>query len=126
MKLYIPTCTLNFNNIFSTESISPAAFYLKRDFGIKRYYKVEANNLDNVVLLYTKYPHFSASEGDMENSPLVLEIDTEDYVSDKFQKVYGQDGVDVYICKSTIYFNPFHFKVFFQSWQDRQSVLTKP
>lgn len=125
MKLYIPTCTLNFNNIFSTESISPAAFYLKRDFGIKRYYKVEANNLDNVVLLYTKYPHFSVSEGDMENSPLVLEIDTEDYVSDKFQKVYGQDGVDVYICKSTIYFNPFHFKVFFQSWQDRQSVLTK-
>lgn len=125
MKLYIPTCTLNFNNIFSTESISPAAFYLKRDFGIKRYYKVEANNLDNVVLLYTKYPHFNVSEGDMENSPLVLEIDTEDYVSDKFLKVQELDGVDVYASKSTIYFNPFHFKAFFRSWQDRQLTLTK-
>lgn len=125
MKLYIPTCTLNFNNIFSTESISPAAFYFKREFGIKRYYRVEANNLDNVVLLYTKYPHFSVAEGDMENSPLVLEIDTEDYTSGKFQKVHQLDGIDVYASKSTIYLNPFHFKAYFRSWQDRQSALTK-
>ena len=30
MKLYIPTCTLNFNNILSSESISPLGFYARR------------------------------------------------------------------------------------------------
>lgn len=30
MRLYIPTCTLNFNNILSSESISPLGFYARR------------------------------------------------------------------------------------------------
>ena len=34
-KIYIPTTTLNFNNILSTESISPAIFYEKRGFGLQ-------------------------------------------------------------------------------------------
>lgn len=125
MKLYIPTCTLNFNNILSTESISPAAFYTKRDFGNKRYFKVEANAFDNVVLLYSKYPYFHVSDRDMENYALVIEIDSEDYSSDKFQKVNDNDGVEVFVSNSTIFFNPFHTKVFFQSWHERQSALTK-
>lgn len=49
MKLYIPTCTLNFNNILATESISPAGFYNRRGFGNKRYYKVQANDFNNVT-----------------------------------------------------------------------------
>ena len=49
MKLFIPTCTLNFNNIFSTESISPKAHYATRGFGNRRYYSVEANNLDMAI-----------------------------------------------------------------------------
>jgi hypothetical protein len=54
MKLYIPTTTLNFNNILSSESISPKAFYEKRDFGYSRWNVIEENNLDNSVLLYKK------------------------------------------------------------------------
>lgn len=125
MKLYIPTCTLNFNNIFSTESISPAAFYSRRNYGNKRYFKVEANDLDNVVMLYSKYPHFHIVEEDFENAPLVFEIDTDDYIPDKFQKVNNVDGVEVYASDTTIYFNPFHVRVYFSSWQDRQAALTK-
>ena len=87
MKLYIPTCTLNFNNIFSTESISPAAFYTKRNFGNKRYYKVEANDLDNVVMLYSKYPLFRINDDDMENSPMVIEIESDEYHKEQFVKV---------------------------------------
>jgi hypothetical protein len=123
MKLYIPTCTLNFNNIFSTESISPAAFYTKRDFGNKRYFKVEANAFDNVVLLYSKYPYFHVSDRDMENYSLVIEIDSEDYSSDKFQKVNDNDGVEVFVSNSTIFFNPFHTKVFFFKVGTRDNLL---
>ena len=125
MKLYIPTCTLNFNNIFTTESISPAAFYSIRGFGNKRYFKVEANDLDNVVMLYSKYPVFSVDDGDMENFPMVVEIDTDDYNATQFIKVGEHDGVESYASNSTIYLNPFHCLIYFCSYQDRQSVITK-
>lgn len=44
MKLYIPTTTLNFDNILSSESISPKAFYEKRGFGYKTWETVDENN----------------------------------------------------------------------------------
>ena len=125
MKLYIPTCTLNFNNIFSTESISPAIHYTKRGFGNKRYYKVEANNLDNVVLLYSKYPHYYVDNRELENSALVIEIESEDYPTEKFSLVNEKDGVEVYASSSTIYFNPFRCSIYFDSYQNETSVMTK-
>lgn len=125
MKLYIPTCTLNFNNIFSTESISPASFYAKRGFGNKRYYRVEANDLDNVILLYSKYPYYHVENEDMENTPIVIEIETEDYKENQFVLVMKKDDIEVFASNSTIYLNPFRCRVFFESYQDLQSVLTK-
>ena len=84
MKLFIPTCTLNFNNIFSTESISPKAHYATRGFGNRRYYSVEANSLDLAVTLYSKYPVFQVDDADLENYPMVIEIDTDDYEPNNF------------------------------------------
>lgn len=115
MKLYIPTCTLNFNNIFSTESISPASFYAKRGFGNKRYYRVEANDLDNVILLYSKYPHYHVENEDMENTPLVIEIETKDYKENQFALVTKKDDVEVFASNSTIYLNPFRCRVFLKA-----------
>lgn len=85
MKLFIPTCTLNFNNIFSTESISPKAHYATRGFGNRRYYSVEANSLDMAVTLYSKYPVFQVDDADLENYPMVIEIDTDDYEPNNFK-----------------------------------------
>jgi hypothetical protein len=51
-KSYIPTSSLNFNNIMSCEAISPVAFYSKRNFGYKIFEKVELNSFDNSVLLF--------------------------------------------------------------------------
>ena len=90
MKLFIPTCTLNFNNIFSTESISPKAHYATRGFGNRRYYSVEANSLDMAVTLYSKYPVFQVDDADLENYPMVIEIDTDGkdiIVSNKKQRI---------------------------------------
>ena len=57
-KIYLPTSTLNFNSIMSSESVSPASFYSKRGFGHKRFEKVNPNRLDNRIVLYPKYPIF--------------------------------------------------------------------
>lgn len=125
MKLYIPTCTLNFNNIFSTESISPKADYLKRGFGNKRFYSVEPNGLDGVVLLYSKYPRYSVEDSELENYPMVIEIESEDYPEGTIVKQFTKSDVDVYASALTIYLNPFHSKVYFDSYAERQGVLTK-
>lgn len=125
MKLYIPTCTLNFNNIFTTESISPASYYSSRGFGNKRYFRVEANDLENVVMLYSKYPLFRVNDGDMENSPMVIEIESNDYHKEQFVKVGENDGVESYASYNTIYLNPFHSLIYFQSYQDLQYVMSK-
>ena len=125
MKLYIPTCTLNFNNIFSTESISPKAFYQRRGFGNKRFYPVEANSLDGVVLLYSKYPRYNVEDSELENYPMVIEIESDDYPSGIFTKQDSHSGVEMYVSASTIYLNPFHTKIYFDSYAERQGVLTK-
>ena len=125
MKLYIPTCTLNFNNIFSTESISPAQFYRTRGFGNKRYYKVEANNKDNVILLYSKYPQFRVENDDLENGPMVIEIETENAPFLSIQKIDEKDSVQIFSTSSTIYLSPFNTIIYFESYQDLQDILTK-
>ena len=125
MKLYIPTCTLNFNNIFSTESISPSSYYQKRGFGNKRFYSVKSNNIDDAIVLYSKFPRYSIDNLDMENSPMVIEVETDDYSEDFFLKVSEKDNVEIFLCQHTIYLNPFHSFVYFDSYESRQGVLTK-
>ena len=125
MKLFIPTCTLNFNNIFSTESISPKAHYATRGFGNRRYYSVEANSLDMAVTLYSKYPVFQVDNTDLENYPMVIEIDTDDYEPNNFNLSGSNNGIETYTCASTIYLNPFHCFIYFDSYEARQGVLTK-
>ena len=97
-KLYIPTSTLNFNNIMSSESISPATFYTNRRFGYKRFEKVEPNKLDNLLLLYDKYPIFEINDKELENYPLVIEIDTQ-FISEECV----QEKDDVFFTTKTIY-----------------------
>ena len=125
MRLYIPTCTLNFNNILSSESISPIGFYARRSFGNKRFYPVYANDKEQVILLYSKYPRFKVEENDLENFPMVIEIESEDYKEGFFEKANEHDGVETYLCYHTINLNPFHCRIYFNSYQERQGVLSK-
>ena len=125
MKLYIPTCTLNFNNILSSESISPLGFYARRGFGNKRFYPVCANNKEQVIILYSKYPRFEIEENDLENYPMVIEIETDDYKDGFFEKAKEHDGVETYLCYHTINLNPFHCRIYFNSYHERQGVLVK-
>lgn len=125
MRLYIPTCTLNFNNILSSESISPLGFYARRGFGNKRFYPVCANDKEQAILLYSKYPRFKVEDNDLENYPMVIEIESNDYKEGFFERAKEHDGVETYVCYHTINLNPFHCRIYFNSYQERQGVLSK-
>lgn len=120
-KLYIPTSTLNFNSIMSSESISPAEFYSVRGFGYKRFEKVAPNDLDNRIILYDKYPVFNVNDKELENYPLVIEVDIST-INDDIIKRY-KDGI--YFSEETIYFNPFTTKFFFREEREKHSTLSK-
>lgn len=77
-KLYIPTSTCNFNNILSSESISPKAFYARRDFGYSRWTNIPENDNDNVILLYEEPFAFSRPKSDTEDHPMLVEIETDE------------------------------------------------
>lgn len=120
-KLYIPTTTLNFNNIMACESISPAGFYPVRDFGYKRFDKVGPNNLNRRIILYDRYPIFNINDEEFDNYPLVVEIEPK-YVDEDIIHEY-KNGV--FFTEETIYFNPFSTKIYFRNEGERRSTLSK-
>lgn len=115
-KLYVPTSTLNFNNILSSESISPKAFYSVRGFGYPRWTEVEENNNENVIMLYSQPFSFVRPESDMEDHPMLVEIVTDE----SFPMV--SDGI--FCCDHTIYLSPWHTRFIFFSPQDKLVALS--
>lgn len=105
MILYIPTCSLNMNNILSSDSISPAALYPLRRTGNKRFFSVPACPSDDVIFLYSKIPSYKMSESEMENYRVVIGLDV-DKIGQPIKKIYSKHKVDIYVCESTIYFTP--------------------
>lgn len=119
-KLYIPTSTLNLNNIMSSESVSPASFYSRRGFGFKRFEKVLPNNLNNRIILYEKYPVFNINDNELENYPMVIEINAKIINEDVIKEQSGE-----FFTEETIYLNPFSTKIFFRNKQEKITTLSK-
>lgn len=115
-KLYIPTSSLNFNNIMSSESISPKAFYSLRGFGYSRWQIVNENNIENVILLYEQPFTFSRPISDVEDHPMLIEITTD--------KDYPALSDGVYYCDHTIYLSPWRTRFFFFNEQDKTVTLS--
>jgi len=123
-KLYLPTSSLNFNNIFSSETISPKSFYGRRNFGYKRFEAVEPNPFQNSLLLYSKYPKFEIEDYEKDNYPMVFEI-PKSLVLDRITNDVTIDGIGIYQLASSVYLNPFEVKVFFASKRHYQTTLIK-
>lgn len=116
MRYYIPTSTLNFNNILSSESISPKAFYAIRGFGYPRWTEIEENNNDNAILLYSNPFSFVRPASDLEDHPMLIEISSDETFP------ISEDGV--FYCNHTIYLSPWRTKFFFFNPQDRVVALS--
>lgn len=116
MKYYIPTTSLNFNNILSTESLSPKVFYNKRGFGYSRWFTVEENCIEHITLLYDAPHTFKRPISDIEDHPMLLEIDTDE--------TFPQLAEGVFYTDRTIYLNPWQTKFIFFTEKDRKTAMS--
>ncbi|MDY5859325.1 MAG: hypothetical protein SPK09_08930 [Porphyromonas sp.] len=109
---YIPTSSLNFNNILSTESVSPRAFYSQRGFGYSRWESVKENNFDGVTLLYSTPHMFTRPASELEDHAMLIEVETDEEFPELSEGIFYTD--------KTIYLNPWQTKFYFFT----QQVLT--
>lgn len=116
-KLYIPTSTCNFNNILSSESISPKAFYARRGFGYPRWTNIPENDNDNVILLYEEPFAFSRPKSDTEDHPMLVEIETDEEFPQTRVKGVRYSDHTIYLVRRCTHF------VFFNE-QDMRTTLS--
>lgn len=122
-NIYIATTTLNFNNILSTESISPILIYEKRKFGYKRLEGVQPNNFDEVIIAYSKPPIFSIPDEGLDSYPLIIELPI-DLVKD-IENLGSHKDVDIFKISRTVYLHPYKVKFFFLNEEHRKTTLIK-
>lgn len=115
-KFYIPTSTFNFNNILSSESVSPKAFYLQRGFGYSHWLSIPQNCNDNAIILYDKPFCFTRPTSDIEDHPLLIEILTDE----NFNLI--DDGI--FYCDHTLYLSPWNTRFIFFTEKDLNVTLS--
>src|SRR6478672_12126413 len=105
-----------FENIFSSESISPPIFYKNRGVGIDYFYVIPDVNHKDAIILYNNPPIY-----DVENSlKFILQIE-ESYL-DMNSLIVISEGVFAY--QKTIYLNKNNFTLNFCSERDKRiSIL---
>ena len=114
-KFYIPTSTLNFNNILSSESISPKAFYEKRQFGYSRWMTIPENPFNNAIVLYDSLCYFERPESEIEDHPMLIEILFDENELQRTESFWYSDH--------TIYLSPSTTNFYFYS--GREMTITK-
>ncbi len=108
-KLYLPTSSLNYNNIMASETISPAVFYTNRDYGFKRFYKVPPNSEDYGLYLYEKCPVYNLIDDELEVHPMVVEVDSQLLQNVKAEKV----AEGIYLVQQTILLSSLAVRIIF-------------
>lgn len=112
---YIPTTSLNFGNILSTESISPKSFYEKRGFGSSRWFSIEENKFDTITLMYKEPFRFERPISDLEDYPMFIEFSSDEQFEPFCDGIFYTDR--------TIYLDPWNTKFVFLSEKAKKRVL---
>lgn len=119
-RFYIPTTSLNFNNILSSESISPKAFYKNRSFGYGRWGSIPENPLENSIVVYDFPFTFTRPASEYEDHPLLIAV----LLGEDFSSTFMQVADHVFLCDKTIYLNPFSSHLLFFSDKDKNIALS--
>lgn len=121
MKLYIPTTTLNFNNVLSSETISPKTFYERRGYGYRRWETVEENCLENGILLYKEPFSFTRPDNGLDDYPMLVELEMDEDEVAKLEKC-GEWG---YKSAHSLTLTPGAARLIFLSKEHKQIALSK-
>jgi hypothetical protein len=113
MKYYIPTSSLNIDNILSSESIAPENFYSQRTYGYKSFEIINGINYHNSIILLSEILFFGTDDNDDENYPMIVEVDS-DFVPQfsAEHKICNKD-FEMLIINQTIYLNPLTCRIYF-------------
>ncbi len=117
---YIPISSLNFTNLISSDSISPASFYAKRGYGFKRFEKTASNPFDNVILAYSSPVIEPTRKTGREEFLINLKV------SAKWLKSATslQNGsFEILSVAKSIHFHPFASELVFKSDQERKRII---
>ncbi|KAB0441029.1 hypothetical protein [Lysinibacillus fusiformis] len=123
MKLFFPTSSLNFNDIFATESISPKSYYVRRTFGTKRNFATECAINEDFLVLFRTIPIFnllSNSKTIYDEYPMILELDLD---IDEYD--IHQINKQIYVVNRTIYLNLDNVRLLFLEQEHMQRVIQK-
>lgn len=107
---------MNFNNILSSESISPKAFYDKRGFGYSRWATIPENPFDNAIVMYDSLCCFERPKSDVEDHPLLIEV--------LFDETRLKQSEGFWYCDHTIYFAPTTTRFLFYTETDKTITLS--
>ncbi len=118
---YIPVNSLNFNNLLSSESISPQSFYEKRGYGFKRFEKIFLNPFNNSFLAYNKIPLIEQLKSDREEYPIYLAIPYK-YLAEVKNKFENHEVIIIQIDK-TLYINPFECFFITVSKKEKEKII---
>lgn len=102
MKYYIPTSSLNLDNILQAECISPRSFYAQRKNGYKSIELIDAVKKYNQIVLFNHPISFSIEDPGRYNYPLLIEIEDDIQLKD----ICDIKGSGMYLCNYTIYLTP--------------------
>ena len=126
MKFYLYELGENLNNILSTESVSPCAFYKIREFGYKYLENRSTVHQDNVIILFSKPVIIRSRDEyyDPKHFPVVIEI-SDDFinVSDSLIDITAKckglpKDIRVFAYPKTIFFSALTDKFFFRNTDD--------
>ena len=112
MKYYIPTTSLNIDNILSTESISPYSFYAQRKFGPRSFDRIPGRQFDQALLLYSQLPYFEITDSEYEQYPIVLEFDDDIQLEAAVvDNVHSDENLKIIACYQTLYLTPWNTRI---------------
>lgn len=112
MKYYIPTTSLNIDNILSTESISPYSFYAQRKFGPRSFDRIPDRQFDQALLLYSQLPYFEINDSEYEQYPIVLEFDDDIQLEvAAVDNVHNDENLKIIACYQTLYLTPWNTRI---------------
>jgi ssDNA-binding Zn-finger/Zn-ribbon topoisomerase 1 len=103
--IYIPTTTRNLNNILISRCISPAYFYPKKGFGVKKFHLVSINNNDRITNCFSEKIKFEVETTEYEEDPILIKIPIsylKGTVSDS-KKIMGREQLVWHRVRTTIF-----------------------
>lgn len=124
MRLYIPTSSLNADNILSCESIATPYECRKRNFGYSHFDVLpELERFNKVTLAFSKIPTFHTSDIERESFAMIVAVDVEDFEKSDFRRVCSVNGVEVFATSSPILISPSTAQFLFFDYRAKEYTL---